>query len=98
MSRYVDIDKPIFVRCVDDRSHEIVTTETTIAELLEDAVGLLPVEDDVRKVVLCKDCKFYDYSRVNVTPYSNWCHCTACGFYAPQRHFCGFGENREVTG
>ena len=54
MSRYVDIDRPIFVRCVDDRSHEVVTTETTIAELLDETVEVL--EEDI---VRCKKCKHW---------------------------------------
>lgn len=85
--RYVDIDKPIFVRCVDDRSHEVVTTETTIAELLEDAVGFLPVEDDVRKVVLCQKCEHY---------YGDHRYC-ANDHFAFYDGYCVSG-NREVTG
>lgn len=74
MSRYVDIDKPRYVRYKDERSGEVVTSEQTIAELLDGSIGLIDEE-----IVRCKDCKFKegsccDYSAVYVRPngYCQW--------------------------
>lgn len=74
MARYVDIDKPRYVRYTDERSGEVVTSEQTIAELLDESIGLIG-EDIVR----CKDCKYKegsccDYSAVYVRPngYCQW--------------------------
>ena len=57
MSRYVDIDKPRYVRYTDERSGEVVTSEHTIAELLDESIGLIG-EDIVR----CKDCIHCEYT------------------------------------
>lgn len=47
------------------------------------------------QIVRCKYCKHYDFSEVNITPYSAWYRCKATGMYTPQTHYCGFGERRE---
>ena len=60
MSRYVDIDKHVYVRYIDERSNEIVISLNTIAEILENTVGLFPIEDTVIEVVRCKDCKHWE--------------------------------------
>lgn len=50
---------------------------------------------DVVEVVRCKNCKRYDFSEVNITPFSEWYKCRATGMYTPQNHYCSFGERRE---
>ena len=52
-------------------------------------------EITVGQVVRCKYCKHYDFSEVNITPYSEWYKCRATGMYTPQSHYCSFGERRE---
>lgn len=49
---------------------------------------------DVVEVVRCKHCAHYDFSEVNITPYSVWYRCKATGMYTPQIHYCGFGDRR----
>ena len=53
--RYVDIDKPRYVRYTDERGGEVVTSEQTIAEILDGSIGLIDEE-----IVRCKDCKYRD--------------------------------------
>ena len=93
MSRYVDIDKHVYVRYIDEHSGEVVTSLHTIAEILENTVGLFPVEDDVKKVVLCKDCKHgipYKHTKEYVE-----CKVDCDPIDRDSDFFCADGERRE---
>lgn len=85
MSRYVDIDKHVYVRYIDERWNEIVTSLHTIAEILQYTVGLFPIEDTVVEVVRCKDCKFFE----NENP------CGIVDWWNSPDDFCSKGERRE---
>lgn len=93
MSRYVDIDKHVYVRYIDERSKEVVTSLHTIAEILEYTVGLFPVEDDVTKVIRCKECK-------NGRPYKHTKEYVSCEVDCEpidrdSDFFCADGKRRE---
>ena len=93
--RYVDIDKHVYVRYIDERSGEVVTSVHTIAEILDSTVGLFPIEEDVEKVVRCKDCKWY---KTNYSWNGNEHHVCVIEPYEPVRKeddFCSRGERRE---
>lgn len=79
MSRYVDIDKPRYVRYKDERSGEVVTSEQTIAELLDGSIGLIDEE-----IVRCKDCEFKDGA----------C-CDYSAVYVHDNGYCNWGRRRE---
>lgn len=100
--RYVDIDKHVYVRYIDERSKEVVTSLHTIAEILEYTVGLFPIEDNVVEVVRCKDCKHRpsgDGANHNIEFPDDLCPCQCEDFWyswmPTDNWFCGNGERRE---
>lgn len=93
MARYVDIDKHVYVRYIDEHSGKVVTSLHTIAEILDNTVGLFPVEDDVKKVVLCEDCKHgrpYKHTKEYVA-----CEVDCDPIDRDSDFFCRGGERRE---
>lgn len=88
MARYVDIDKPVYVRYIDERSGEVVTSEHTITEILSDTIGLFPVADAV-EVVRCKDCKYV----WKADGYDNlWCNRLTGTFEVDREGFCSWAK------
>lgn len=85
--RFVDIDKPRYVRYKDERSGEVVTSEQTIAELLDGSIGLIDEE-----IVRCKDCKWWKLSDYNTFGIHV---CKKFGGVRGEHDFCSRGEGRE---
>lgn len=89
MARYVDIDKPRYVRYKDERSGEVVTSEQTIAELLDGSIGLIDEE-----IVRCKGCRHtYHYGNQLICLKLYWCDSN--NFEPSAEDFCSLGERRE---
>jgi len=86
MPRYVDIDKPRYVRYTDERSGEVVTSEQTIADLLDGSIGLIGEE-----IVRCKDCKHHTYEEPGMV----YCLNNFIGGWVANDFFCKDGEWRE---
>ena len=75
--------------------HEFALGIDTVIYLLEQAKTVDAVstaDDDLVRVVRCKDCEYYNED--NMQKHSGWCECLGRGEY--NEHFCSYGEPKEA--
>ena len=95
MAEYIDIDAPVVV--TDTRGRE---RETTVRHILKMNKGVYTAAD-VRPVVLCRDCKWYEINELKKDGTEDRRYkpsvCMLAEQHREPNHFCADGEKREES-